>query len=98
MGFNREMRAVQLEIEQQQNEAVEESGLADGIYPVIMEHRRYFCTMVGDVEVSIRVPLHVWESKNYDAYTEYAESLAQKVVAEKRRQLVIEKKPANRLD
>lgn len=57
----------------------------DKIYEVSIGHRRYFATTVDGVEVSVRVPLHVFESHNPKAYEEYAEELAKKVQAEQRK-------------
>ena len=56
------------------------------VYEVIIQHRRYFCVMVGDVEVSVRVPLDVFNSKNPVLLEEYADKLLGKVLLEKRKQ------------
>ncbi len=56
------------------------------VYEVIIAHRRYFCVMVGDVEVSVRVPLHVFESKNPVLLEEFADALLHKVMVEKKKQ------------
>lgn len=56
------------------------------VYEVIIAHRRYFCVMVGDVEVSVRVPLDVFNSKKPERLEEYADALLRKVIIEKRKQ------------
>ena len=56
------------------------------VYEVIIQNRRYFCVMVGDVEVSVRVPLDVFNAKNPERLEEYADALLHKVVIEKRKQ------------
>lgn len=58
----------------------------DGIHELIIGHRRYFAAKVGDVEVSVRIPLQVFGTHDENMLAPYAEDLARKVLAEKRRQ------------
>ncbi len=63
----------------------------EDIHEIIIGHRRYMATKVGDVEVTVRIPLHIFEKKDPKALEEFAEELVHKVRAEKRRQGLREK-------
>lgn len=56
------------------------------IYEVTIGNRRYFAVMVGDIEVTVRIPLHVFNSKKPHLLEPYADELIKVVAAEKRRQ------------
>lgn len=55
-------------------------------YEVILGNRRYMCTKVGDTEVSVRIPLHVWDAPTEPKIAEYTDELIRRAVAEARRQ------------
>lgn len=62
------------------------SDTVDDVYEVIIGNRRYFATMVNGVEVSVRVPLHIWNEANPQKLEAYADELLLGVLAERRKQ------------
>jgi len=62
------------------------SDTVDDIYEVIIGNRRYFAVMVNGVEVSVRVPLHIWGDRDPKKLESYADELILKVLAERRKQ------------
>lgn len=54
--------------------------LADDIYEVILGNRRYFALKYKGEEISVRVPLDVFNSGNKVLLGEYAELLLRKIM------------------
>ncbi len=56
------------------------------VYEVIIGNRRYFATKVGNTEVTVRIPLELFNDRKPHMLEEYADELVKKVQAERRRQ------------